>query len=129
MENKLSQSPIDNWINLTASENDIGPVFHLKPSDRHIGNPNIKAIHGGVVATFLELAATKMLNRSGAQHGTLILINNNVDYLRSARFQTLNASARIIRMGRRSAVVEVLAWQDNIAKPVAKSTCTFHIPI
>jgi uncharacterized protein (TIGR00369 family) len=129
MENKLSQSPIDNWIDLTTSEDEFGPVFHLKPSDRHIGNPNIKAIHGGVVATFLELAATKILNRPGKQDGTLILINTNVDYLRSARFQTLNASASIVRMGRRSAVVEALAWQDNIAKPVAKATCTFHVSI
>ncbi len=128
MENMLNLSPIENWINLTTSENDNGLVFHLKPSDRHIGNPLIKAIHGGVVATFLELAATKTLNRLTEQHSVAKIINTNVDFLRSARFQTLNASASIIRLGRRSTVIEVLAWQDNISKPVARATCTFHIP-
>ena len=83
---------------------------------RLIGNPILPALHGGVVASFLELAALARLDAEGKRPRT---IDITVDYLRPARPVTTYADARILKLGRRAANVAVEAWQEDRASPVA----------
>ncbi|MFC7703265.1 PaaI family thioesterase [Plastorhodobacter daqingensis] len=111
-----------------------------------IGNPMIPAIHGGVTAAFLEVAAIIELSWSllweQMEGGTLDprlltpetlprlpkTIDFTVDYLRSGLPRDAYARARVNRSGRRYASVHVEAWQDNRARLFAQATGHFLMP-
>jgi len=91
----------------------------LLPFSQHlIGNPLLPALHGGVVAAFLELTALAQLSLH-TDGGAPRTIDTTIDYLRSARAQDTHARAEIIRLGRRVAHVRAVAWQSYETAPVA----------
>ena len=114
--------------------------------DKLVGNPFLPAIHGGVTAAFLEVAAIielswsilwdKMesgrLDPSGLSPETLPrlpkTIDFTVDYLRSGLPRDAYARARVTRSGRRYASVQVEAWQDNRTRPFAQGIGHFLMP-
>ena len=61
---RFIDSPLRHWLSFEAIETGDGRRYSMMPSDAHIGNPMIKALHGGVVSTFLELAALHELKRA-----------------------------------------------------------------
>ena len=103
-----------------------------------IGNSMIPALHGGVTAAFMEVAAIIELAWSsqwvemeqGVTGGMLLpkTIDFNVDYLRSGLPRDAYARAVVTRSGRRFASVQVQAWQDNRAKPFAMASAHFLMP-
>jgi acyl-coenzyme A thioesterase PaaI-like protein len=119
----------------------------LLPFDEKlIGNPLLPAIHGGVTAAFLEVTAIIELSwsmlwdemESGRLDPATVsprtlprlpkTIDFTVDYLRSGLPRDAYARARIARLGRRYASVQVEAWQDNRARPFAQATGHFLMP-
>jgi uncharacterized protein (TIGR00369 family) len=120
-ELKLRPPLLDHWpyarflgVRLEAGAS--GPIAVLPFAERLIGNPILPALHGGVVASFLELAALATLDAGGRRART---INITVDYLRPARPVTFFAEARILKLGRRAANLAVEAWQEDRESPVA----------
>jgi uncharacterized protein (TIGR00369 family) len=93
-----------------------------------VGNPNLPAVHGGVIGAFLEMAAIIQLVREGEGDHLPKPINLTVDYLRSARAHDTLAHATITKHGRRVANVRVEAWQDDSEKPVAAAHGHFLMP-
>lgn len=110
-----------------------------------IGNPALPALHGGVTAAFLEVAAIIELSWStlwdqmeqgaldpaeiGARPVELPkTIDFTVDYLRSGLPRDAYARARVNRSGRRYASVHVEAWQDNRSRLFAQGTGHFLMP-
>ena len=95
------------------------------PFSQHlIGNPSLPAIHGGVIGAFMEMTAVAQLGLSqlGSQTGLVRqprTIDVTIEYLRSGRPRTTFARATIKREGRRIANVQVEAWQDTRAAPIA----------
>lgn len=90
-----------------------------------VGNVMLPAIHGGVIGAFLELTAIlRLIDESGTDHVPKP-INFAIDYLRSAGPSTTRARADIFKLGRRIAVVHVIAWQDAPDKPVASGNGKF----
>ena len=113
--------------------------------DKLIGNPSLPALHGGVTAAFLEVAAIIELSwailweemEAGQLDPAAIAANPprlpktidfTVDYLRSGLPRDAYARARVNRSGRRYASVHVEAWQDNRARIFAQATGHFLIP-
>lgn len=93
--------------------------------DEIVGNPILPAVHGGVIGAFLELTAiVRLIDESGTDKVPKP-INFAIDYLRSAGPVTTRARADIFKLGRRIAVVHVLAWQDDPARPVASGNGKF----
>jgi uncharacterized protein (TIGR00369 family) len=83
-----------------------------------IGNPMLPALHGGVIGGFMELTAVIQLSlQSGEAHPKPIDVT--VEYLRSGRPADTFARAEVKKVGRRIANVQVEAWQDHRAKPIA----------
>jgi uncharacterized protein (TIGR00369 family) len=94
-------------------------------ADHLIGNPMLPALHGGVIGAFLEMTALAQL--ALAQPGQRVpkTIDVTVEYLRSAGPKDTYARAILRKVGRRVANVQVEAWQDSRAKPVAGMTGHF----
>lgn len=94
-------------------------------ADHLVGNPMLPALHGGVIGAFLEMTALAQL--SLAQPGGRVpkTIDVTIEYLRSARAQDTYARATLRKLGRRVANVQVEAWQESRAQPVAGMTGHF----
>ena len=85
----------------------------------------LPAVHGGVIGAFLELTAMlRLIDESGTDRVPKP-INFTIDYLRSAGPTTTRARADIFKLGRRIAVVHVVAWQDDASRPVASGNGKF----
>ncbi|WP_296474227.1 PaaI family thioesterase [Roseinatronobacter sp.] len=117
----------------------------LPYDEKLIGNPVLPALHGGVIASFLEVAAIIELSWamlwSDLETGRLSpesmaenlprlpkTIDFTVDYLRTGLPRDAYARARVNRSGRRYASVHVEAWQDNRARLFAQATGHFLMP-
>ena len=122
---RLMNSPLKDWLSFDLSESEAGPIYSITPGEDHVGNPLIKALHGGIVSTFLELAALDEMRRVLGRDQNGETININVDYLKSVRLARLFARASIAKAGRRLVFVDCQAWQDDEDSPVAKATCSF----
>ncbi|WP_018633317.1 PaaI family thioesterase [Neomegalonema perideroedes] len=109
-------------------------VLPYRPS--LIGNPIKKALHGGAVGAFLEIAAMTQVTWSrlqprldaAEQEGrdppsarifAPKTIDFSIDYLRPGRPVDAYARARILRQGRRVANFWVEAWQETRENPIA----------
>jgi len=112
----LEAWPYARFLGVRLEIGDGGPLAVLPFDPKLIGNPILPALHGGVVASFLELAALARLDAEGRRART---IDITVDYLRPARPVTFYAEARILKLGRRAANVAVEAWQETRDSPVA----------
>jgi len=114
----------------------------LPYNQRNIGNPMLPALHGGVTAAFLEVAAIIELSWAmtwedmeagkitDASPRILLpkTIDFSIDYLRPGLPRDAYARARVNRSGRRYASVHVEGWQDNRARPFIQATGHFLMP-
>jgi uncharacterized protein (TIGR00369 family) len=112
----LGAWPYARFLGVRLQPGEAGPLAVLPFDPKLIGNPILPALHGGVVASFLELAALARLDHEGRRART---IDITVDYLRPARPATFYAEARILKLGRRAANLAVEAWQEDRDSPVA----------
>ena len=90
----------------------------LPYSEHLIGNPMLPALHGGVIGGFMELTAVIQLSLQSGD-GAPKPIDVTVEYLRSGRPRDLFARAEVKKVGRKIANVQVEAWQESRAKPIA----------
>ncbi|MEJ8850543.1 PaaI family thioesterase [Variovorax rhizosphaerae] len=106
-------------IRLAPGAQDGELIFHLPFDARLVGNPSLPAIHGGVLATFMQAAA---LTTTSAALGNRVppkLVDFSLDYLSSAGPADLYAQCEMHRVGRRVAAVGIRCWQRSADAPVA----------
>lgn len=101
----------------------------ILPFAQHlIGNPMLPALHGGVVGALMEITALMQLAVASKSAAYAKTIDINVDYLRSGRPEDTFARARLNRVGRRVANVQVEAWQSERGEPIAALRGHFLMP-
>lgn len=115
----------------------------LSYDEKLIGSPLPPALHGGAIASFLEVAAiielAFQMTWEDVEEGRFDpegddkppmprTIDFTVDYLRPGLPRDAYARARVNRSGRRYASVHVEAWQDNRQRPMAQATGHFMMP-
>lgn len=122
---KIPDTPMRRWLQFSATGE--ADVFRMEFDDRHIGNPFIRALHGGVVGSMVEMSA-EMLVRSLALEGENVeLVSSAIDYIRVTKDVDLFARAKLVRQGRRLVFAEVWCWQDSEETPVARGNCTLRL--
>jgi len=102
-------------------------LFRLPANKDNIGNPLLPAIHGGVIAGFMELAAALHLLVFTGSPGIPKIIDFSLDYLRAGQFRDTYAKCQVCRQGRRVANVAITAWQSTAAEPIATARAHFKI--
>ena len=102
-------------------------LFRLPANKDNIGNPLLPAIHGGVIAGFMELAAALHLLVFTGSPGVPKIIDFSLDYLRAGQFRDTYARCQVCRQGRRVANVAITAWQSTQAEPIATARAHFKI--
>jgi len=110
--------PYAAYLGIRAQQDAHGLLSVLPFSEELVGDARVPAIHGGVIAGLLEEAGLSALRRSLPQ-GCPQAIDFSIDYLRAAHARLVSAHARVTRLGRRIAHVQIEAWQNSAHKPVA----------
>lgn len=98
------------------------PVLRVEFADAVQGRPG--ALHGGAISGLLETAGYALLRGALARAGRPIAmkpINLTVQFLASGKPRPTYASARIVKLGRRTANLSIEAWQDDPARPIASA--------
>ena len=91
----------------------------LPYSEHLIGNPSLPALHGGVIGALMEMTAVSQLSILETLMRQPRPVDITVEYLRSGRPLDTYARALIKKVGRRIANVQVEAWQETRAAPIA----------
>src|SRR5207248_4622771 len=123
----LDAVPYSRFLGLHAEMTGDELITTMRYADHLIGNPALPALHGGTLGALLESAAIFELLW---QSETIVLpktITITVDYLRSAATVDTHARGNITRHGRRVANVDVVAWQDDRARPIASARAHFLV--
>ncbi|WP_397448396.1 PaaI family thioesterase [Pseudomonas sp. NA-150] len=102
-------------------------LFCLPANPDNIGNPLLPALHGGVIAGFMELAAAMHLLIATDSGTVPKIIDFSLDYLRAGLFRDTYAQCQVWRQGRRVANVAVTAWQSSPDEPIATARAHFKI--
>ncbi|MFC3282976.1 PaaI family thioesterase [Litchfieldella rifensis] len=125
VEAMLSLVPYARRIGVSAEVDERGLVFRLAPRQGNVGNVMLPALHGGVVAAFMETAATLDLMLAARVARLPKIIDFSIDYLRTAHLAPTLARCLLLREGRRMANVQVSAWQEDETSPIA--TARLHL--
>lgn len=123
----LASIPYARLIGVDCTREGDALVFRLPANKDNIGNPLLPAIHGGVIAGFMELAAAVHLLIATGTPGVPKIIDFSLDYLRTGQFRDTYAKCQVWRQGRRVANVAITAWQDVEAEPIATARAHFKI--
>jgi uncharacterized protein (TIGR00369 family) len=127
MSDVLDAIPYARFLGVKVERNEGALECVLPFREEIVGNAALPAVHGGVLGAFLELTAIlKLIDESGTERVPKP-INFSIDYLRSAGPSTTRARAEIFKLGRRVAVVHVLAWQDHPSRPVVSGNGKFLV--
>ena len=90
-----------------------GETFTLIPTEELVGNPILPALHGGAIASFLELAAQLALSRTLSPGQSCRLISMNLQFLAPVRLGAVSTTPTLVRVGRRVAVVHAEGVERN----------------
>jgi len=117
--------PYARLIGMDFSATKQGLLFRLPFRQENVGNYLLPAIHGGVVAAFMEHSA--LLQILWNMESTILpkVVDFSIDYLRPARAETTYANCSVIRQGQRIANVAVSAWQGEPDRVVATARMHF----
>lgn len=115
----FANRPIARWLCLSVVSRGEAVLYQLTFDERHIGNPQIRAIHGGVVAAFLQLAAEIDVAARFGFPAPVRAATFSIDYMAPCQAADMTAEVRLARAARRVAFVEATAWQGEAARVVA----------
>ena len=122
----LTLTPFAQWLNAHAAEEEGELVIHVPFNELLIGNPRIRAIHGGIMASILELTAAATLATHDFDAATKRPISMQINYLKSTSDVQTYAKGIIRKIGRRIDTIEAIAWQKSEERPVAIAICDYR---
>lgn len=96
------------------------PVLFVDYSERIAGRPGF--LHGGAMSGLMEMAGIAALRAELHRRGETVRlkpVNVQVEFMRGGTEQRTFAKGQVTRAGRRVALVNVEAWQDDRTKPIA----------
>lgn len=113
--------PYARSLGITLDHDEAGePVLRLEFSSRVQGRPGF--LHGGALSGLMEMAAFAALRAELAGRGEqmrLKPVNIQVEFMRGGTEQVTYAKGSVTRAGRRVALINAEAWQDDRSKPIA----------
>jgi uncharacterized protein (TIGR00369 family) len=124
-----SHIPFNTLLGLRCLEIAEGGVrVELPYRPEHVGNPEIPALHGGVISATLDTTGGLAVWSQAGPHDRVSTIDLRVDFLRPGRAEPLIAVARVVRLGNRVGVAELRAFHpDAEDRPVAAGMGVYSV--
>lgn len=103
-------------------------LFELPAGDRFVGNPVLRAFHGGVISGLLDCAMQcSVMGRSSLVEPP-ILVSHTVSFLGSASAnKPLQVQTQLTKPGKRIVAVHARAFQDSEARLSAKASAVYRL--
>lgn len=122
MSGQQTLPPYAEALGIVIDHDEAGePVLRVEFSTRVQGRPGF--LHGGAMSGLMEMAAFAALRAELAARGEATLqlkpVNIQVEFMRGGTEQVTYAKGTVTRAGRRVALVNAEAWQDDRSKPIA----------
>jgi uncharacterized protein (TIGR00369 family) len=121
----LALIPYARFLGIRAEPHEDRVQLRLPFRDSLIGNPVVRAWHGGVTAAFMENTALFYLLLQLDEQRVPKSIDFSIDYLLSGRPEDLHADCEITRAGSRVAHTVIRCWQTSPAQPIAVARAHF----
>jgi uncharacterized protein (TIGR00369 family) len=124
LQRLLDASPVHRALRLRVVEaDDAGVRLEAEAGPEHTGEDGSQFLHGGVVTTLLDTAATfALIQATGVDWGTVDL---RVDFVRPAPAGSLHADATAVHVGRRLGRASAELRDPSTARLLASATGTF----
>jgi len=101
-------------------------TLKLPYSDRIVGNPETRVIHGGALTTLMDTACGFCAISALTDAAIAPTLDLRIDYMRSAKpGQPVWGRAEVYRTTRNVLFSRGIAYQESVDKPVAHCTATF----
>jgi uncharacterized protein (TIGR00369 family) len=98
----------------------------LEPSDRHLRPGG--TVSGPAMFTLADVACYVAILAHIGPVALAVTTNLNINFLRKPEPATLVCRARLLKLGKRLAVVEATLFQRDFEEPVAHAVSTYSIP-
>lgn len=129
MQAVIATIPYARFLGFSVIRDGINVIGRMDFSPKRLGNTRIQALHGGTLGALMELTAVCQLLTLTEIVRVPKTVNIRVEYLRSAQAVDTFSRATVTRHGRRVANVQVVAYQDDVARPVAAANAHFLLAI
>lgn len=129
MQAVLATIPYARFLGFSVLQDGSNVIGRMAFDERRMGNTRVRALHGGTLGALMELTAMCQLLTMSEIVRVPKTVNITVEYLRSAQAVDTFARATVTRHGRRVANVQVVAYQDDVAKPVAAANAHFLLAV
>lgn len=115
-----------------------GRVFHVisvspgcitmtfDPSERHLRPGG--TVSGPAMFALADVAAYAAVLAHIGPVALAVTTNLNINFLRLPRPQLIRCECRVLKLGKRLAVIDALLLQDGGDGPIAQATATYSIP-
>ena len=111
--------PYAKFLGVTFEEIQEEIIFKLQFSEHLVGNPLLPALHGGVIAGFMENAAIMHLLWVTTPNEIPKSIDFTIDFILSGKPEDTFAACSVTKLGSKIANLQVEAWQSNRNFPIA----------
>lgn len=116
----LDYLPYITYLGLKARITEAERLELTMPFSTHlIGNPVLPALHGGTIGALMDATALLDLLWAAPERGVAKTVNISISYLASGKPKDTHARAQVLKLGRRVAVIDAFAWQDDPETPIA----------
>ncbi|MGB0894832.1 MAG: PaaI family thioesterase [Parashewanella sp.] len=123
----LEHVPYAKFIGMSVERFGYELVSRLPANDYNIGNPVVPAIHGGVIAGFMEMSAIVQLMVFMHTENVPKIVDFSIDYLRAGYHKDTFCECEITRQGRRIANVHISCWQSSRKQLIATARAHFLV--
>lgn len=121
----VAMVPYARFLGMRVEQHDGALLSRLPFRSELIGNPTLPALHGGVTAAFMEMAATLHLLMHLDQDRIPKSVDFAIDYLLSGRPEDCYARCEVSRAGARVAQTQIRCWQSDPTRPIAIARAHF----
>lgn len=119
MNGLINLIPYSALIGINSEQLDGDFIFSLPSNADNIGNPKPPAIHGGVIAGFMENCAALYTIMQSGRCSIPKIIDISFDYLRPGKSCDSYARCKIVKKGRKIANISITCWQSSEDLPIA----------
>ncbi len=125
IQEALARLPYAQMLGFETSSENGKLTGHLPFAGHLIGNPLVPALHGGVIAALLYFTAKASLMLETQSRAIPQVLTATNEFLANPALKTSHATATLVTRSRRFANLRAVAWQDNVATPIAAATLQF----
>ena len=109
----------------TAADGKATAILPFRPD--FIGDAARPALHGGVLATLVDVCGGAAVMSAIGPLDRISTIDFRVDFLRPGQPQDVHCDAHITRIGARVAVASAIVHHGDATQPVAEGKCVYDI--